>query len=56
MFDVFLINFGCVCGSFNNLEDAIKKAKDTGFQCAIYESFQFFSNEKLPNKLVWSNV
>ena len=56
MFDLFLINFGYVCGSFNNLEDAIKKAKDTGFQCAIYESFQFFSNEKLPNKLVWSNV
>ena len=28
MFDVFLINFGYVCGSFNNLEDAIKKANE----------------------------
>ena len=47
-FDLFLINFGYICGSYKTLEQAIKMGKKTGFQFSVYESF--------PNKLVWSNV
>ena len=46
-FDVFLINFGYVCGCYKTLEQAIKAGKKTGFQFAIYENF--------PNKMVWSS-
>ena len=46
-FDVFLINFGYVCGFYKTLEQAIKACKKTGFEFAIYENF--------PNKMVWSS-
>ena len=45
-FDVFLINFGYVCGCYKTLEQAIKAGKKTGFEFAVYENF--------PNKMVWS--
>jgi len=48
MFDLFLINFGYVCGSYKTLDQAIKMGKKTGFQFSVYKNF--------PNKLVWSNV
>ena len=49
MFDLFLINFGYVCGSYKTLDQSsIKMGKKTGFQFSVYENF--------PNKLVWSNV
>lgn len=47
MFDVFLINFGYVSGSYKSLKEAIKAGHETGFQFVIYENF--------PNKIVWSN-
>ena len=47
-FDLFLINFGYVCGSYKTLDQAIKMGKKTGFQFSVYEIFPF--------KLVWSNV
>ena len=34
-FDVFLINCGYVCGSYNTLAEAVAKGKDTGFQFII---------------------
>ena len=43
MFDLFLINFGYVCGSYKTLDQAIKMGKKTGFQFSVYENF--------PNKL-----
>ena len=46
-FDVFLINFGYVCGSYKTLEQAIKMGKKTGFQFTVYENFH--------NKMVWSS-
>ena len=46
-FDVFLINFGYVCGCYKTLEQAIKAGKKTGFEFAVYENF--------PNKMVWSS-
>ena len=46
-FDVFLINFGYVCGAAATLKEAKKIAKITGFQFAVYENF--------PNKMVWSS-
>ena len=48
MFDLFLINFGYVCGSYETLDQAIKMGKTTGFQFSVSAPF--------PNKLVWSNV
>ena len=48
MFDLFLINFGYVCGSYKTLDQTIKMGKKTGFQFSVYENF--------PDKLVWSNV
>ena len=46
-FDVFLINFGYVCGSYKTLKQAIKMGKKTGVQFVVYENF--------PNKMVWSS-
>ena len=46
-YEVFLVNFGYVCGSYKTLKQAIKMGKKTGFQFAIYENF--------PNKMVWSS-
>ena len=34
-FDLFLINFGYVCGSYKTLEQAIKMGKKTGFQFSV---------------------
>ena len=41
-FDVFLINFGYVCGSYKTLKQAIKMGKKTGFQCSIFKSTEPF--------------
>ena len=46
LYEVFLVNHGYVCGAYKTLETAIKMAKKTGFQFAVYENF--------PNKMVWS--
>lgn len=34
-YDVFLINFGYVCGTYKTLAEAVAKGKDTGFQFII---------------------
>ena len=41
-FDVFLINFGYVCGAAATLKEAKKIAKKTGFQCSIFKSTEPF--------------
>ena len=46
MFDVFLINFGYVCGSYKTLEQAIEKGRTTGFEFTIYKN----------KKMVWSII
>lgn len=38
MFEVFLTNFGYTCATASTLEEAIKKARKTGFQCNIFRS------------------
>lgn len=34
-FDVFLINFGRVCGSYATLAQAVAKGQSTGFQFTV---------------------
>ena len=43
-FDVFLVNFTYVCGSYQTLDEAIKKGYETGYDFQVYENF--------PNKAV----
>lgn len=43
MFEVFLTNFGFTHSSHKTLEDAIKAAKNTGFQCHIFKSSDPFT-------------
>ena len=38
-FDVFLINFGYVCGSYKTLKQAIKMGKKTGFSLLSMKTF-----------------
>ena len=38
-FDVFLINFGYVCGSYKTLKQAIKMGKKTGFSFLFMKTF-----------------
>ena len=42
-YEVFLVNFGYVCGAYKTLETAIKMAKKTGFQCSIFKSTDPFT-------------
>ena len=37
-YEVFLVNFGYVCGAAATLKEAKKIAKKTGFQCSIFKS------------------
>ena len=45
-FDVFLINFGYVCGCYKSIDEAIEAGHKTGYEFAVYENF--------PNRMVWS--
>ena len=38
MYEVFLMNFNYTCASAKTLDEAICKAKKTGFDCCIYKS------------------
>tara|TARA_E500000331_G_C16877443_1_gene548980 strand:+ start:332 stop:469 length:138 start_codon:yes stop_codon:yes gene_type:complete len=40
-FDVFLINFGYVCGSYKTLAEAVAKGKSTGFEFMINEVYTY---------------
>jgi len=35
-YEVFLTNFGYTCASAKTLEEAVRKARKTGFQCNIF--------------------
>ncbi len=37
-YEVFLTNFGYTCASARTLEEAVRKAKNTGFTCNIFQS------------------
>jgi len=37
-YQVFLTNFGYTCASAKTLEEAIRKARKTGFQCNIFRA------------------
>lgn len=37
-FEVFLINHGYTCGAYSTLEQAVKMARKTGFQCNIFRT------------------
>lgn len=37
-YEVFLMNFNYTCASAKTLDEAIRKAKKTGFNCCIYKS------------------
>jgi hypothetical protein len=41
-YDVFLINFGYVCGTYKTLAEAVAKGKDTGFQFMINKVHIYF--------------
>ena len=41
-YEVFLVNFGYVCGAAATLKEAKKIAKKTGFQCSIFKSTEPF--------------
>lgn len=38
MYEVFLVNFGYTHSSHKTIEQAVKAAKKTGFQCSIFNS------------------
>ena len=42
-YQVFLINHGYTCASAVTLEEAIRKARKTGFQCNIFRSTDPFT-------------
>lgn len=37
-YDVWLVNFGYTCASASTMEEAVRKARKTGFQCNIFRS------------------
>ena len=37
-FEVFLVNFHYTCATAVTLEEAVRKAKNTGFTCNIFRS------------------
>ena len=37
-YEVFLTNFGYTCASARTLDEAVRKARKTGFQCNIFRS------------------
>jgi len=46
IYDVFLVNYGYICGSYKTLEQAIAMGKKTGFEFTVYKNF--------PNELVYT--
>ncbi len=38
LYEVYLVNQRYTCGAYKTLEQAIKMAKKTGFQCNIFKS------------------
>jgi len=50
-YEVFLTNFGYTCASAKTLEEAVRKARKTGFQCNIFRSNDPFKVVKLSVQL-----
>lgn len=43
MYEVFLMNFGYTKSTHKTLDQAVKAAKKTGFQCTIFKSSDPFN-------------
>ena len=46
LYEVYLINQRYTCGAYKTLEQAIKMARKTGFQCMIFRSNNPFKSIK----------